>query len=317
MKKIKVGILGCGKIVTDRCVTDVNYVMSHLAAIETIKEMQIQCIFDPNQLIGENLPENYRALLTASEDFFWSQAFDLVVIASPTKNHLSDLRKALQHGISKIILEKPISHSLEEIEEFEKIFAASDFKSSIAINFPRHFDDQHGKIFDLVKKNELGNPLSYSAITSKGFIHNGIHMLDLVQQLFGTDFHLKPIKLEKISDDTLGLIEIEHKGFSGSFSCVRAVDYSLFELIIYFEKGRISFKNNGRILEISLAEKSDLYPTFKELTGNQILRETLGMAFVNTYKFLILQEKIDHQKFLNWLKVNKELIKMKDHYDHR
>lgn len=316
--KLKVGILGYGKIAHTTSPHFPNYSLSHLTAILKNQKLQVNAIFEPHPV--DILKEHAHYFFTSNENEFWSKQNDLVVIASPTAFHLKQLKKAIESHTPYILLEKPFGHSKEEIDEFQKIID-HNYKtgtSKIILNLPRHFDLAHRSLYERIKKNEFGKPLTFSAHLTKGLIHNGIHMLDLISNCFGNDFDIFPLNIIKAEHDILGLVNFKSKEGEGTINCLPSGDYSLFELVIYFEQAKISIINNGRIIQILKATTSNLYQHFKELNQLDCIEETYQDAIDQVYLNLL---SLDHftlySKLNHWLELNCKLINIKDNYDNK
>lgn len=87
--------------------------------------------------------------------------YDAAIICTPTAQHISDLKKILAANIPSIYLEKPISHSYNEIEKVQElIFAYSPF---IIVGYDLHFDPGMQKAKQLLHSNAIGKVVSVNA----------------------------------------------------------------------------------------------------------------------------------------------------------
>ncbi len=83
---------------------------------------------------------------------------DAVIISNPTAYHLETAISAAQKGCH-ILLEKPISHSRERVDEFVRIVNSKDLKVLVGYQFRFHPNLQ--KIKDLLDQQAIGKPLSF------------------------------------------------------------------------------------------------------------------------------------------------------------
>ncbi len=81
---------------------------------------------------------------------------DAVIVSNPTALHLDVAVPAANAGCH-ILLEKPISHSMADIDELQKAVAASG--SSVLVGFQFRFHPGLLKIAEMLGKGELGIPL--------------------------------------------------------------------------------------------------------------------------------------------------------------
>lgn len=85
---------------------------------------------------------------------------DAVIIANPTALHLDVAIPAAEAGCH-LLLEKPLSHSLERVGELETAVQASG--SRVLVGFQYRFHPCMQKILELLASGELGRPLSAHA----------------------------------------------------------------------------------------------------------------------------------------------------------
>jgi predicted dehydrogenase len=83
---------------------------------------------------------------------------DAVIISNPTAHHLETAIPAAQKGCH-ILLEKPISHSRDRVDEFVRIINSRDLKVVVGYQFRFHPNLQ--KIKDLLDQQAIGKPLSF------------------------------------------------------------------------------------------------------------------------------------------------------------
>jgi predicted dehydrogenase len=85
---------------------------------------------------------------------------DAVVISNPTSLHLEVAIPAAEQGCH-ILLEKPVSHSLERLDELKQ--AAEKSGSRILVGFQFRYHPGLRKIADLISDQAVGRPVSFSA----------------------------------------------------------------------------------------------------------------------------------------------------------
>ena len=301
-KKIRVGLLGHGNIVYNESNKSNEYILTHRQAIEELSELELAAIYDIKRI---DHPLHKDTL-----DGFFKSDLQLVVVATPTNLHCNHLQLCQKNNIPYILLEKPITHNIEALETFKSTYSRTDH---ITLNFPRHFDHSINEVKKRISSNDFGKCLHFTGALTKGFIHNGAHLFDLLSLFFGDSYKLNPINLTKKNQDIQGGLEVIYKNFSGTLTCLDQTDYSLFEAIFYFENARLSVLNGGRKIIIDHAKASPLYQGFSELNHQELVKETLGQAYKNTYKFLLNSDKNEaHGKIQSWINQLDRLIAIKD-----
>jgi predicted dehydrogenase len=117
-------------------------------------------------------------------------------VCSPTASHVAQLKELVQAGVSKIYLEKPISHNLDELEQFN---TASTQGVQILVGYDLHFDPGLTKVRELLKDNIVGRIYAANAFVgqylpdwrpyqdyrkgmSASVEHGGGVMLDLIHE---------------------------------------------------------------------------------------------------------------------------------------
>ena len=157
---------------------------------------------------------------------------DAVIVANPTALHLDVAIPAAQAGCH-ILLEKPISDSLDRIAELQK--AAQKSGSKILVGFQFRFHPTLNKARELIQSNELGKILTVHAYWGEylpqwhpwedyrqsyaaradlggGVIVTLTHPLDYLRQLIGEvdslwsfDGHLSPLEMDVEDVAEIGL----------------------------------------------------------------------------------------------------------------
>lgn len=90
--------------------------------------------------------------------------FTHALICSPTAQHLKDLIPVLQAGIPFIFLEKPLSHSLDGLDQIKSLIQPHQ---KIVMGFDLRFDPGLGKIREILSGNGIGRVLSANAFVGQ------------------------------------------------------------------------------------------------------------------------------------------------------
>ena len=148
MKQITVGVTGLAAGVGLQC-----YMLKHLPSLYRMKWL---CDLDEKKIksavaeYGGTGTQNFDDLLNDPE-------VDLVTIATPVSTHASLAKKALAAG-KNVLLEKPITASVEEADELIKLSKKS--RGLLCIGHQRRFMANQMAVQEIVKSGDLGQILS-------------------------------------------------------------------------------------------------------------------------------------------------------------
>jgi len=138
---------------------------------------------------------------------------------------------------------------------------------TIAVAYIRRYADNLRALRRLLDEGSLGAVRAVSGWYGKGVLHNGSHWFDLLRMLAGEVAWVEAADRlgenggDPSLDVTLGLA-------SGAVATLRAIDsrdYSLFEMDLLTEGGRVAISDGGRGIELNRAEPSPRYSGYSEL----------------------------------------------------
>ncbi len=146
-EKIRVGVVGCGKIAT----------VSHVPDYVKQKDVQIAALCDilPEKaelMKKEQAPE--AAIYTEFSEFLKAD-LDAISICTPNDLHYSMTMAALENGWN-VLCEKPMASNLDEASEM--IAKAEQKRRVLQINQSLRYTGLYGKVADLVHGGVIGEP---------------------------------------------------------------------------------------------------------------------------------------------------------------
>ena len=135
--------------------------------------------------------DDYRKVLDCRE-------IDAVLICSGTDTHARFTREAAEAG-KHIFCEKPIAHSLAEIDQALAAVAKAGVK--LQVGFNRRFDANFRRVHDAVERGEIGQPallhiisrdpapppVAYVKVSGGMFLDMTIHDFDMARFLIGAE----------------------------------------------------------------------------------------------------------------------------------
>ncbi len=193
MKKIKVGIIGAGRIGRVHA-ESITYYVPHAELVK---------IYDP--FINEDtrnwvmsLGIDPSILVEDHKKIFDDADIQVVLICSPTSTHSQFIRQAAEKG-KHVFCEKPIDLDVKRIEETLAVVEKSGVK--LQVGFNRRFDHNFAKLKDIVSSGAVGEPHilkissrdpappSFEYIRGSGtiFLDMMIHDFDMARFLIGSE----------------------------------------------------------------------------------------------------------------------------------
>ena len=291
-KKYNVLIIGAGNIGSFFDTPSSSNVLSHAHAFSTHSGFSLVGFVD------KDLNKAKRAATLWGGDAFAdvSSAFrkidriDVVCNATPDEMHYKILKEVLHYPVKLIFTEKPITKTLSEARDIQKLMYRK--KADVAVDYTRRFVPEFIKLSQEIRNGLYGDYVAGSGYYGKGIIHNGSHMIDLLQNFFGSVGKFVAIKKEydfsPQDPSVTGILDIGKKKFF--LQHINKELFTIFDIDLIFTKAHIRIANSGFLIEIRKVEKSKTFRGYKSL-GNTVSIKTslsyaLSFAVDNIYRHL-------------------------------
>ncbi len=156
-KKLRVGIVGCGKI------ANVDHVPGYLRVpdVEVVSLMDIK----PAQMKKLNQNHGFNARPYRDLAMFLTSGLDAVSICTPNRFHYEQTLAALKAGLH-VLCEKPMAASVREATRM--VNAAKTAGKVLQINQSLHYHPTYVKLADLVHQGKIGQPIHVRCLRSGG-----------------------------------------------------------------------------------------------------------------------------------------------------
>lgn len=299
---LNVALIGLGNIglLFDINKDDTQKSLSHVKSIFLHKEFNLLYAVDVN-LDNEKVLKTFFPsvkLFNSHSEIVLKDDIDILVIATPTKNHFSILKDFENNlNIKIFFIEKPLFQTFKEYEEINE-----SIKNKIVVNYLRRFAPAFIDLKKRLKKEIYVEKIIINYC--KGLKNNGSHMIDLLNYLFDD----LEIKSSQILSSSIGFdendfcydlyIEATHnnKIIPIFFISHNHEKYNLINMDIYTNKHKIEFSNSeGKISYFKIVDDTNFsnYKVFDSLgedveINNQYL---MYYAYENISNILINQEK--------------------------
>jgi myo-inositol 2-dehydrogenase/D-chiro-inositol 1-dehydrogenase len=190
MKKLKIGVIGTGRIGK-----------VHIATlVQSVPQAVVVAIADINRNSADEVAKSFGISLVSSShsDIINNPEIEAVIICSSTDTHARYIVEASKAG-KHIFCEKPVDLSLEVINGALDAVKAAGVK--LMVGFNRRFDPNFLKIKQLVTEGKIGEPhilkitsrdpapppAEYSAVSGGMFMDMTIHDFDMARYIAGSE----------------------------------------------------------------------------------------------------------------------------------
>lgn len=192
---------------------------------------------------------------------------DIVSIATPDDTHFALARTILDHGpsVRALLCEKPLATSLDEAADL--VALAETRGVVLAVAHLRRYADNFRALKALLDSGALGRIKGVTGWYTKGVLHNGVHWFDQLRMLAGEALWVEAIDClsEPGPDPT---IDVQLGLESGALATLRAGDmrdFTLFEMDLLTERGRVLIQDSGYRIDLFRAAPSPRYSNYVEL----------------------------------------------------
>ena len=190
MKKLKIGVIGTGRIGK-----------VHIATlVQSVPQAEVVAIADINRVSADEVAKSFGISLVSSShsDIINNPDIEAVIICSSTDTHAKYIVEASAAG-KHIFCEKPVDLSLGVIKG--ALDAAAKAGVKLMVGFNRRFDPNFLKIKQLVKEGKIGDPhilkitsrdpapppAEYSTVSGGMFMDMTIHDFDMARYIVGSE----------------------------------------------------------------------------------------------------------------------------------
>ena len=272
---VKALIIGCGNIGGLYDLKNEN-IETHAKAISKNDWIEKVDVFDTNIELQKRICFKYDFGGLKCDEKINFENYHIVCINTPTDTHFQYLKLCLKSNVRLIVCEKPVSNSINELDEIKNLYDSG--KSKIIVNYFRRFLNSYLHLKNKInfKKKELKKiHVKYY----KGFLNNCGHAFDTIEFLTETNLIPTNIKVLKKEYDFFN----HDPTISASFISndiefdIEGVDIKnkTFEILFKFENQEILLKNSGNKIEISqkgvlIFECDDLIKNYMTDVYNEI-----------------------------------------------
>lgn len=170
----------------------------------------------------------------------------VVVIATPTESHADAVAQVFAHAPrTAVLMEKPLAYDAQQAAAMVRL--AREHDGALSVNYLRRAAPAAHEIRQRVASGAIAGPIKGVAWYSKGLLHNGSHIVNLLE------FWLGPISGFAVigkgrdigSSDCEPDVQIDFAAGSVVLMAAREENYSLHEIDLIAANGRLSYRQGG------------------------------------------------------------------------
>ena len=245
-------IIGLGQIGMgyDLTLDPGTFVYSHAKAFSSHQAFELSGAVDLSESQKFLFERHFKkpGFLSLSEAFQKIKP-EVVVIATPTKTHLAVLEKVLgQCQPEAILCEKPLAYDVEEARKM--VEACDKAGAKLFVNYMRRSDSGCVELKKRIESGEISLPIKGVAWYSKGFLHNGSHLFNLLEFWLGAFKKAKVLDEGRLLDDLDSEPDVQvefERGKIVFLACwEEAFSHCTIELLS--PSGRLRYENGGGVI---------------------------------------------------------------------
>jgi predicted dehydrogenase len=227
-----------------------NAVYSHVRAFSLHPAFELLGAVDPSAVQRSLFESHYRqcAYPDAAIALKTVRA-GVVVLASPTLTHSEVLRAVLSHSKPKAILcEKPLAYNLADARNM--VEACESAGVSLFVNYMRRADRGVIEVKKRIEAASIAVPIKGVAWYSKGFLHNGSHLFNLLEFWLGAFRRAKVLDSGRLWDnqDPEPDVQVEFESGKVVFQAAWEEAFSHCALELLSPSGRLRYEQGGECI---------------------------------------------------------------------
>jgi predicted dehydrogenase len=170
---------------------------------------------------------------------------DVVVIATPTRDHASTCASILDHAQPRgILCEKPLAYDLTEAAHIVSRCKAA--RCLLAVNYMRRADPGAIEVRRRIETGAIATPVKGVAWYTKGLLHNGSHLVNLLEFWLGPVASCEVIQPgRRAGDDVEPDVRVEFTAGAVTFLAAQEEHFSHYTIELVAPNGRLRYDAGG------------------------------------------------------------------------
>jgi len=263
----KVAIIGAGRIGALLDNPQSPNILNHAHGYNATEGFEIVAFVDRELSKAEAASKCWGGNVFDSIDgLFAKQAIDVVSVCVPDEVHYETLVSLAKRPVKFVFLEKPSVRTPAEAKTIGALYR--ELPMRVLVNYTRRFVPEIRKIKEAIEDGDFGVFIAETGYYGKGLLHNGSHMVDLLQFLLGDVGEVEKIsETSDCYDDDPSVSALLTMRGGGSFF-LRHIDsrkFDVFELDLTFELKRVRICELGSVIEEYSVGENDVFKGYRTL----------------------------------------------------
>jgi predicted dehydrogenase len=263
----RVAIIGAGRIGAMLDDPWNPHILTHAHGYKACDGFEIVGFVDRNLDKAEAASARWGGTAFGSmEELFKTQAIEVVSICLPDELHYATLLALAEKPVKFIFLEKPAVRTVEEADVVRTLY--SELPIRIQVNYTRRFVREIRSLRETIRSGNYGAFLTGTGYYGKGLLHNGSHMVDLLQFLVGEVGKVAKVsEMVDFYDQDPSVSALLSMCCGGDFYLchIDSRKFHVFELDLTFERKRIRICGLGTIIEEYSVGDNGLFEGYRTL----------------------------------------------------
>lgn len=278
--KYNCAVIGCGRVGCGYENTN-GMVRNHTAAYVKNPNSFLSALCDVDKNSVKRCAEKYGVtkLYTNYEEMFEKEELDIVSICTLVDTHFKIVKKAIEHGIKGIFLEKPMTDNLENGKKIVELCQKNNIR--LQIDHQRRFIPVYHQIRDFLINGKLGRIQHANVYYGSGTANTGSHLFDMLLFLFGNINTVEGSYSSNPSNNKLDPNIDAKINFKNNVTCnINSLDinnYGILEMNILGTSGRLKIDMVKHSLDYQVPSKNK-FLDYTELSNRKFLIKKLTTA---------------------------------------
>lgn len=289
----RVAVLGCGGIAgrndSLRGWVPGRAPLSHAGAFRSHPRTELVAAADPDPVRLEEFGRTWgiRALYADYRSLLQREAVEIISICAPTSLHARMVEDAVARGAKALLCEKPLAANLSEAVRAST--AAHQHGVTLLVNYGRRWNAALRELAHELQRGAWGAVRRVSVYYPGGIVSNGTHALDLIRWLVGEIAVVKALSVlpHEQLDPPLDALCRTDSGVPCLLQSCNPADFSLLEMDILTERGRVRVSTNGRQIERARAEADPYFAGYRLLSTSEVRPTDWEEALMRTVEDLV------------------------------
>lgn len=279
----KAVVIGCGRIGSSFDSNDSGAVLTHAKALSRHARVNLVAVMDIDNQVAKDAGAKWKCeYYTDLQQMILDHNPDIISICVPDEFHYEYFLQCLDFKPKAVIAEKPLTLDIKESEEIVEKYKNADIP--LFVNYSRRFDGFMQSLKCRIETGDLGRILNTTIKYTKGILHNGSHAVDIANFLFGEFLSGQPLNsvIDYSEKDPSLSAVLRHERCPELFliACNERL-YSIFEIDIMAEMGRIVFEQSGRVCREYDVRNSTVFKGYRNLYLVKECTTDLNKALLN------------------------------------